>query len=98
MADGHTTPYRRRTENTLTARPRCGLAVRHCPNKRGSARTEHRVFERLCRGETQARASGNLYFSAGSRVAPHARLGPALAENSESREAQRALFFQLAHH
>src|SRR5262249_27790407 len=52
--------------------------------------------ERLGRREAQARACRNFDRLTGGRITPHPRLALALAKNSESRKAQRALFFQLA--
>src|SRR5215469_4274963 len=62
------------------------------------AGAEHRIFQCLRRREAQPRSRRNLDLCSGRRVAAHPRLGPALAENAETRETQRTFALKLAHY
>ena len=50
----------------------------------GLTGAQYGVFQRLGRCEAQPRARRNLNLCSGGRVAAHACLGPALAENSQA--------------
>src|ERR1700674_641387 len=65
---------------------------------RNLLRSEHRILERLGRGETQPRARGNIDRLAGGGIAADTRLGLALAEDAQSRQAQSTFFLELFDH
>src|SRR5712691_821718 len=62
----------------------------------GLTGAEYGVFQCLCRREAQTGPRRNLDLLASSRVAAHTSLGLAFTEYPEARQAQRALFLELA--
>src|SRR5215469_2432219 len=59
-------------------------------------RAEDCVLQRLGGGETQPRPRRNLDLLARGRIAPHARLGLALAEDTEAGQPQRSFLLEFA--
>src|ERR1019366_1716423 len=59
-------------------------------------RAENRVLQRFGSGETKPGARRNLDLLTGGRIATHARLGLALAEDTEAGQPQRSFLLELA--
>src|SRR2546425_11742821 len=59
---------------------------------------EHRFLEGLCHREADLPACGDLDRLTGLRIAPHARLHLAQAEDSEARDLDRLALLHRLHH